>query len=111
VQLNGLHGVISQMMILFITAVKTSNPTSDSYFGRLWVQMSVRKPSILGDGEGFLIFLSHFRQMLRWYLKTGHSHFSLHHFPFIINLIFDAVKIHVTDTHFLIHQEPKKQCG
>jgi hypothetical protein len=28
VQLNGLHGVISQKMILFITtAVKTSNPT------------------------------------------------------------------------------------
>jgi hypothetical protein len=28
VQLNGLHGVISQKMLLFITtAVKTSNPT------------------------------------------------------------------------------------
>jgi hypothetical protein len=28
VQLNGLHGVISQKMILFITtALKTSNPT------------------------------------------------------------------------------------
>jgi hypothetical protein len=28
VQLNGLHGVISEKMILFITtAVKTSNPT------------------------------------------------------------------------------------
>jgi hypothetical protein len=28
--LNGLHGVISQKMILFITtAVKTSNPTRD----------------------------------------------------------------------------------
>jgi hypothetical protein len=32
VQLNGLHGIISQKTILFITtAVKTSNPTSSLF--------------------------------------------------------------------------------
>jgi hypothetical protein len=44
--LNGLHGVISQKLILFITtAVRTSNPTQFCFiFWRSEVQFSVRRP-------------------------------------------------------------------
>jgi hypothetical protein len=63
VQLNGLHGVISQKMILFITtAVKTSNPTIYSMFTHSESQISLMggwmKFNCKNHGNGIIIAIT-----------------------------------------------------
>jgi hypothetical protein len=55
-QLNGLHGIISQKMILFIiTAVKTSNPTYKDHFDRIGDErLKIRYYCIKPGEEGIL---------------------------------------------------------